>query len=107
MCQQNLLLNTKFNLNGADLEVLWRCDRHQQSKDYQHREWRNRFTFINDGEIKKVDPYLKNRSSYHGSYDIPTYKKFVDSYAQDEIGYSDDDIDTIFDGDSSAYWNID
>ena len=22
-------------------------------------------------------------------------------------GYSDDDIDTIFDGDPSAYWNID
>lgn len=29
------------------------------------------------------------------------------SYAQDEMGYSDDDIDTIFDGDPSAYWNID
>lgn len=29
------------------------------------------------------------------------------SYAQDEMGYTDDDIDTIFDGDPSAYWNID
>ena len=29
------------------------------------------------------------------------------TYAQDEMGYSDDDIDTIFDGDPSAYWNID
>lgn len=29
------------------------------------------------------------------------------SYAQEEMGYTDDDIDTIFDGDPSAYWNID
>jgi len=30
-----------------------------------------------------------------------------DLYAQDEMEYSDDDIDTIFEGDPSAYWNID
>ncbi len=36
-----------------------------------------------------------------------TYDKYNGSYAQDEMGYSDDDIDTIFDGDPSAYWNID
>lgn len=36
-----------------------------------------------------------------------TYDRYNGSYAQDEMGYSDDDIDTIFDGDSSAYWNID
>lgn len=29
------------------------------------------------------------------------------SWAQDVEGYSDDDIDTIFDGDPLAYWNID
>ena len=32
---------------------------------------------------------------------------YVGSYAQDEMGYSDDDIDTVFDGDPDAYWNID
>lgn len=37
----------------------------------------------------------------------PTYEKYAGSYAQDEMGYSDDDIDTIFDGDPNAYWNID
>jgi hypothetical protein len=37
----------------------------------------------------------------------PTYNNYNGSYAQDEMGYSDDDIDTIFDGDPSAYWNID
>jgi hypothetical protein len=39
--------------------------------------------------------------------DMPTYDRYNGSYAQDEMGYSDDDIDTIFDGDPSAYWNID
>lgn len=37
----------------------------------------------------------------------PTYERYGGSYAQDEMGFSDDEIDTIFDGDPSAYWNID
>lgn len=47
--------------------------------------------------------------SEHGSSrdDEDTYERYNGSYAQDEMGYSDDDIDTIFDGDPSAYWNID
>ena len=36
-----------------------------------------------------------------------TYHRYSGSWAQDIEGYSDDDIDTIFDGDPSAYWNID
>ncbi len=36
-----------------------------------------------------------------------SYGRYSGSYAQDEMGYSDDDIDTIFDGDPDAYWNID
>lgn len=36
-----------------------------------------------------------------------TYERYNGSWAQDVGGYSDDDIDTIFDGDPSAYWNID
>ena len=40
-------------------------------------------------------------------YEPPTYGRYAGSYAQDEMGYSDDDIDTIFDGDPLAYWNID
>lgn len=39
--------------------------------------------------------------------DSPTYSRYNGSYAQDEMGYSDDEIDTIFDGDPDAYWNID
>ena len=37
----------------------------------------------------------------------PTYGRYAGSYAQDEMGYSDDDIDIIFDGNPDAYWNID
>lgn len=46
-------------------------------------------------------------SSYEASEDPPTYERYAGTYAQDVAGYSDDDIDTIFDGDPDAYWNID
>ena len=36
-----------------------------------------------------------------------TYDRYNGTYVQDEMGYSDEDIDTIFDGAPSAYWNID
>lgn len=36
-----------------------------------------------------------------------TYDRYGESWAQDVEGYSDDDIDTIFDGNPSAFWNID
>lgn len=39
--------------------------------------------------------------------DTPTFVSYNGSYAQDIMGYSDDDIDIIFDGDPNAYWNID
>jgi hypothetical protein len=35
------------------------------------------------------------------------YEEFAGSYAQDEMGFSDEDIYDIFDGDPDAYWNID
>jgi hypothetical protein len=45
--------------------------------------------------------------NWHSKESEPTYERYNGSYAQDEMGYSDDDIDTIFDGDPLAYWNID
>lgn len=39
--------------------------------------------------------------------EFSSYERYRGSYAQDEMGYSDDDIDTIFDGNPDAYWNID
>jgi len=36
-----------------------------------------------------------------------TYERYNGSYAQDVEGWSDQDIDDVFDGDLDAYWNID
>lgn len=46
-------------------------------------------------------------SCYYREHREERYDKYNGSYAQDELGYSDDDIDTIFDGNPDAYWNID
>lgn len=62
-----------------------------------------------NGEIKVIDTKGDEiRSTRPRNYrNQSTYERYGGSYAQDEMGYSDDDIDTIFDGDPSAYWNID
>lgn len=59
---------------------------------------------------KEFQEYLNEQAaSSDDNYDeeYNGYGRYRGSYAQDEMGYSDDDIDTIFDGDPSAYWNID
>ncbi|MBR8803432.1 transposase [Porphyromonas levii] len=40
-------------------------------------------------------------------YEEPTYERYNGSYAQDVEGWSDQDIDDVFNGDPDAYWNID
>ena len=62
------------------------------------------FFRINKGIIVKD---ITHRKDIFIDNEHPTYGKYAGSYAQDEMGYSDDDIDTIFDGDPDAYWNID
>jgi hypothetical protein len=44
--------------------------------------------------------------SYYDNYD-EYESEYAGTYAHDEEGFSDEDIDTIFDGDPEAYWNID
>ena len=60
------------------------------------------FENLEDEDYEEFD----NRSFYD-DYESPTYGRYAGSYAQDEMGYSDDDIDTIFDCYPDAYWNID
>lgn len=61
---------------------------------------------INDCNVEEDMDY--GGGYYEGQeHDSPTYNRYGGTYAQDEMEYSDDDIDTIFDGDPSAYWNID
>ncbi|MBO4464349.1 MAG: hypothetical protein J5797_09185 [Prevotella sp.] len=58
------------------------------------------------GELQEFDDYDED-DGWRDYEEEPTYERYRGSYAQDEMGYSDDDIDTIFDGDPLAYWNID
>lgn len=61
-------------------------------------------------EARKVGLYdgCDNYEEYDDhDYEEDTFECYNGSYAQDEMGYSDDDIDTIFDGEPDAYWNID
>ena len=51
-------------------------------------------------ESKRVWNLTRDPSDY-------SYESFSGSWAQDIEGYSDDEIDTIFDGDPSAYWSVD
>lgn len=51
--------------------------------------------------------YFDKDDNWREYEEEPTYERYSGSYAQDEMGYSDDEIDTIFDGDPLAYWNID
>lgn len=46
------------------------------------------------------------RMSYYDDYD-EYESEYAGTYAHDVAGFSDDDIDTIFDGDPDTYWNID
>ena len=73
-------------------------------------EW-GRVFLIKDGQekeetIRDLLSLPKGRSTQLGN-EPHHYSEYAGSYAQDEMGYSDEDIDTIFDGDPSAYWNID
>ena len=64
--------------------------------------------YIDEGEDdddEHDDDYYDYRTDDY--IDPQTYDRYNGSYAQDVMGYSDDDIDTIFDGDPDAYWNID
>ncbi len=65
------------------------------------------FTLIKDGKQEIVNTISKKSSNSYSTYERQTYGKYAGSYAQDEMGWSDDDIDTVLDGDPSAYWNID
>lgn len=43
----------------------------------------------------------------YDDYDLQTYDDYNDSYAQSVEGWSDQEIDEVFEGDPDAYWNID
>lgn len=58
-------------------------------------------------DVEYSNMKILNNSDDSFFEDTSNYSKYAGSYAQDEMGYSDEDIDSIFDGDPDAYWNID
>ena len=60
-------------------------------------------------DVSDMEDYGYNEYCDDTYYDDDgsTYGRYAGSYAQDEMGYSDEDIDIIFDGEPDAYWNID
>ena len=54
------------------------------------------------------DRYEDDDYSYDAYEDESrTYEEFAGNYAQDVMGYSDEEIYDAFEGDPDAYWNID
>lgn len=62
---------------------------------------------INSTKLKTIrqtrDEIIHNRDDF----ETRTFAEYAGYYAQDVMGYSDEEIDDIFDGDPDAYWNID
>lgn len=58
-------------------------------------------------EDSEPDDTYYDSDDYDPYYEERTYERYNGSYAQDVEGWSDQDIDDVFDGDPDAYWNID
>ena len=52
-------------------------------------------------------PYNFRYESKRSNNIIEYNGDYSGTYAHDVMGYTNDDINTIFDGDPNAYWNID
>lgn len=95
--------NGKKGVLGYNGEIIIPCDfdeiKYKCGRVYE---------VVKDGAKKTIDLRPNNHDyTYDSEQESPSHSRYRGSYAQDEMGYSDDDIDTIFDGDPSAYWNID
>lgn len=75
-------------------------------------EWNDKMSIITDEypigyhEDFEDDDYSESDDDYSPP-ERPSYGKYAGTYAQDEMGLSDDDIDTIYEGDPNAAWNND
>lgn len=82
-------------------------------KDEEIGEWTKDMSIFHDESFDddyEDDDYEDDEwdDDYEDSFsERNTYNRYNGSWAQDVEGYSDDDIDTIFDGEPDAYWNID
>lgn len=72
-----------------------------------YQEYLNNINTSNYNEDYNNNDYSEEDNYEYYNSNGSTYERYNGSWAQDEEGYSDEDIDTIFEGDPSAYWNID
>ncbi len=100
---KSIIIEKTATLNEEDRRRLFKDE---NISSQSHRKQRSTDEVFDDDDGESYDNCNNNDdySCYEGK---PTYERYGGSYAQDVEGYSDDDIDTIFDGDPSAYWNID
>jgi len=66
-----------------------------------------RFDLFDLEFVEDDEEYYEEEPNYPDYEEDRHFGRYAGSYAQDDMGYSDEEIDTIFDGDPSAYWNID
>lgn len=58
-------------------------------------------------EIWKNEQEQGDNDEYDDYHRRESYGEYAGSYAQDEVGLSDDFINDVLDGDPDLYWNID
>lgn len=75
----------EFNFYERELES-------EGSYEYEEQKWQKELE-----DYDSLQEYMYNQ----------TYDEYGGSYAQDVMGYSDQEIGDAFDGDPDAYWNID
>lgn len=65
--------------------------------------------FLQEDDISDYedDDYCDDYDDNDYDYEERHYGRYAGSYAQDVEGYSDEEINIIFDGEPDAYWNID
>ena len=95
----------------AEYDSVWKFEGKQRTDTKVIKDGEELSFSLIEQELIEDDEYVDD--CYYNEPDLPDYEeerhfgRYAGSYAQDDAGYSDEEIDTIFDGDPSAYWNID
>lgn len=119
---EGLSLADVLDINPSYIEwCVYQCDgRHfiiseeaieQMKKAYPEFKITSNFEYVCEQRQAEFDieiyDEIEDEAQDYISGGNDSFGRYAGTYAQDEMGYSDEDIDTIFDGDPSAYWNID
>ena len=114
---------TEFPMQEQELMDIWHAEQ-DYWKDDRNVELEDLYNQEFDQELEEIEAVLED-TEYYGEledeceslrmrYDDEndflnnrTFGEYAGSWAQDVEGYSDDEIDDIFDGIPDAYWNID